>query len=202
MKNYINTINTWRKSWSTKTKPLSITGCLTIEETVDEAVKKAHSPSVLRVLKTNGISTERPRKEAASYLTSEILTMISRTSFTNDEYDDWVRKVCTRIRDIYRSYNLEDYTFGNAQKYFNMTIKYIFSADNIDPNLPIFKVAHIPVDGVIMNIAKEKLGVNKLNTYWSKTDNIKDIIDYQNRFRESLPEDYFPLLWECQNWAN
>ncbi len=104
--------------------------------------------------------------------------------------------------DIYRNYNILDYTYGNAQKLFNMTIKYIFSADNIDPHLSIFKVAHIPIDGIIMKIINKKLNVRKMPKAWSKTDEYKDIKDYQIEYQNALPENYTPLLWECENWKN
>jgi hypothetical protein len=81
-----------------------------------------------------------------------------------------------------------------------MTIKYLFSADNIDPDLDFFMVAHIPIDSVIMKNAKKVLGVNPLSNSWSDTDNYKEILDYQVSLRSKLRKDEFPLLWEIENW--
>ena len=200
MTEHISMINEWRSTWRTKTKALSITGCTSPEEVVKVAIHKAHSPSVLRALDTDGKSTKIPRDEVARFLKDEILNALTK-SFTFEEYDEWSGTVIEKIRDIYRNkYGFGDYTYGNAQKLFNMTMKYILSADNIDPNLPIFEVAHIPVDRVLMNVAKEKLSVTAMSTAWSKTDDWEIILSYQRQLRAALPENCPPMVWECQNW--
>ena len=200
MTSHISSINEWRRTWRTKTKYLSITGCTSPEEVVKIAIHKAHSPSVLRALDTDGKSTNRPRAEVASFLKNKILEALTKT-FTFEEYDEWSGSIIVKIRDIYRNkYGFGDYTYGNAQKLFNMTMKYIFSAESIDPNLPIFEVAHIPIDRVIMNIAKKKLSVDTMPTAWSKTDDWDSIISYQRRLRAALPSNCPPMVWECQNW--
>ena len=200
MTSHISIINQWRRTWKTKTKRLSITGCTSAEEVVELAIHKAHSPSVLRALECNGRSTKNAREEVARFLKSEVLNGLTK-SFTFDEYDAWASTVIEKIRDTYRNkHGFEDYTYGNAQKLFNMTIKYVLSADNIDANLPIFEVAHIPVDRVIMGAAKEKLSVRPMPEAWSKTDNLQDILSYQRRLRDALPQNCPPLVWECENW--
>ncbi len=200
MTSHISSISEWRRTWRTKTKSLSITGCTSLEEVVKVAIHKAHSPSVLRALDTDGKSTKRPRAEVAHFLKDEILNVLTET-FTFEEYDDWSGDIIEKIRDIYRNkYGFSDYTYGNAQKLFNMTMKYILSADTVDPNLPIFEVAHIPVDRVIMDVAKKKLSVTAMPTAWSKTDDWESILSYQRRLRAALPTNYPPMVWECQNW--
>ena len=164
MTSHIFIINEWRRTWKTKTKLLSITGCTSTEEVVKLAIHKAHSPSVLRALDTDGKFTKNAREEVASFLKDEVSNALTK-SFTFDEYDAWAGTIIEKIRDIYRNkHGFRDYTYGNAQKLFNMTIKYILSADNIDSNLPIFEVAHIPVDRVIMDAAKRKLSVMPMTT--------------------------------------
>jgi hypothetical protein len=202
MTNYVNLINTWRRNWKTQTKYLAIVGCDSTNEAIKVAVKKAHSPSVARALKTEGVSTSTARNEVANYLEPKIADVLKRDSFTFEEYDEWASDVCTSIRGIYRDHGITDYTFGNAQKLLNMAIKYVLSADNIDPTLPIFKVAHIPVDRVIMKIAKNKLNVRPMETAWSQTDDLGEIISYQRRFRAAIPANYSPVTWECENWSN
>lgn len=196
----ISAIQNWRRTWKTKTKYLSITGCTTKEEAVKVAIYKAHAPSVSRAFNADGNSTKKARKEVASYLKGEILNALDK-SFSFEEYDIWARNVVEKIRDIYQNkHGFSDYTYGNAQKLFNMSIKFVFSADNIDPNLPIFAVAHIPVDRIIMKAAKKKLSVDPMNESWSKTDNWNDILSFQTRLRVALNTDCPPLVWECQNW--
>ena len=55
---HISSISEWRRTWRTKTKSLSITGCTSLEKVVKVAIHKAHSPSVLRALDTHKLSSD------------------------------------------------------------------------------------------------------------------------------------------------
>lgn len=207
---YLSIVSNWRKTWSTKSKLLSIKGCTTEEEVIKVAIDKAHQPSVQRALKLEedcstkkDCSTKIPRQKAKEYLLKEIPGILHETNITFADYEKWAEKVCTEIRKIYREDNgIKDYTFGNAQKLLSMTVKYILSAENIDPTLPIFDVAYIPIDGKIMKIAKKKLKVKSMPESWSKTDNFKDIADYEKRLRKDLPSGYSLVMWEIENWKS
>lgn len=198
---YLSVIEKWRKTWKTESKFLSINGCLSETETIFTAIEKAHQPSVLRALKLDDDnSTFQARNEVKDYLLIKIANILHKKPFSFEEYEAFAKEVCARIRAIYRKYKINDYTYGNAQKMLSMTIKYILSADNIDPSLSIFEVAYIPIDGVIMRIAQQKLGVNPLPNPWSKTEEFDEIVEYERAIRKALPSGYSPLMWECENW--
>lgn len=198
---YLDIISNWRKTWCTKSKHLSIMGCATEKETINLAIDKAHQPSVQRGLKLeNGQSTKAPRQEVKKYLSEEIIGILHKEDFTFEDYNNWAEKVCEKIRKSYRDHGITDYTYGNAQKLLSMTIKYVLSADNIDCTLHIFEIAYIPIDGVIMKIAKKELNVKPMPNAWSKTDNFADISTYEDRLRNAMPVGYCPLMWECENW--
>ncbi len=99
MSNYNEIVSNWRTNWKTKTKHLSIKGCTTIDEVLKIAVKKAHSPSVARALKLDGLKTTKPRKEAEEYLIKEIKNKMNKTR-SELEYDLWAEKICEKIRYI------------------------------------------------------------------------------------------------------
>ena len=192
-------INDWRNNWSsTGGRKLSIVGCGTEEEVISKALDKAHAPMVLRALKTGGISTKAPRVAVRELLINELPKAL-HSSLSQVEFDNWNADLCEKIKDIYQNSNIIDYTLGNAQKLLNMTIKYIFSSDIINPDLDLFKHAHIPIDRIIMKAAKKKLGVAPIAKAWSVTDDKRELLDYQSRLRDSL-SDEFPLLWEIKNW--
>ena len=192
-------INDWRNSWSsTGGRKLSIVGCGTEEEVISNAIDKAHAPSVLRALKTGDISTKAPRAEVKELLINE-LSKALYASMSQKEFDNWNAHLCEKIKGIYHKYKITDYTLGNAQKLLNMTIKYIFSSDIINPDLDFFKIAHIPIDRIIMKAATKKLGVAPLEKAWSATDDMTELLDFQSKLRDSL-SDEFPLLWEIKNW--
>ena len=194
-------ISDWRSSWATTSgRKISIKGCKSEEEVISLAIDKAHAPSVLRALKTGGKSTKLPRAKAKELLKKEI-SKVLHTSMSQSQFDDWNEKLCTEIRNIYQNAGISDYAFGNAQKLVNMAVKYILSADIIDPNLEWFGVVHIPVDSIIMKVAQRKLDVSPLSTSWSITDDYKEFLKYQSRLRIALQsDDGFPLFWEIKNW--
>lgn len=193
-------INNWRRNWATTGgRKLSIVGCDTEEEVISKAIDKAHAPSVLRALKTGGNPTALPRAKVKELLINELPKAL-HASMSRIDFDNWNAELCEKIKDIYHNSNIIDYTLGNAQKLLNMTIKYIFSSDIINPELDFFKVTHIPIDRIIMKAAKKKLGVTPLAKAWSATDDKTELLDYQSRLRDSLSSDAFPLLWEIKNW--
>lgn len=194
-------INNWRRNWATTGgRKLSIVGCDTEEEVISKAIDKAHAPSVLRALKTGGNPTALPRAEVKELLINELPKAL-HASMSRIDFDNWNADLCEKIKGIYyHKYKMTDYTIGNAQKLLNMAIKYTLSANIIDPDLDFFKIAHIPVDRIIMKVATKKLGVAPLEKAWSATDDMTELLDYQSRLRDSLSSDEFPLLWEIKNW--
>lgn len=194
-------INNWRRNWATTGgRKLSIVGCDTEEEVISKAIDKAHAPSVLRALKTGGNPTALPRAEVKELLINELPKAL-HASMSRIDFDNWNADLCEKIKGIYyHKYKMTDYTIGNAQKLLNMAIKYTLSANIIDPDLDFFKIAHIPVDRIIMKVATKKLGVAPLKKAWSATDDMTELLDYQSRLRHSLSSDEFPLLCEIKNW--
>ena len=190
--------------WKTRTRQrhLAIRGINFLDEIIAEAIKRAHSPSVNRALNTFGIPTRAPREKAAMYLQTEIKKLLKNNEIDENKFDQWIEKACKQIKQYYHEANITDYTLGNAQKLVNMTIKFIFSSDRINYNLKIFKVCHLPIDRVIMNKAKQKLNIQRLEQTWPRTDDWDAIINYQNKIRKavSLEKEKYPLVWECLNW--
>ena len=196
-------IEKFRANWQTATKYLSLRDMTSIDEVVITSINRAHKPSVQRGLKLGkGQSTTKPRQEVAEYLAEKIKAQLENNSITADKFDAWVAESCITIRSIYRKYGIEDYTLGNAQKLFNMTIKYILSSDIIDYNIKLFEVCHLPIDSVIMKQANSLLGVKPMNHSWSNTDVWDDILTYQKAIRVAIKNTATPyaIFWEIENW--
>lgn len=75
-----------------------------------------------------------------------------------DSFDNWHNEVCSALIKIYQP----DFTFhyGQAQKWINMSLKYLwlFGKGNFEKLGPWFRVAHIPIDQVMLSaLIKEKL---------------------------------------------
>ena len=124
-----------------------------------------------------------------------IIDELSKMDF--DKYDYWHNELCGKII-------ANKYTYGQAQKWVNMTMKYliVLGDANVIANK---KLLHIPLDSIIIDKALEKdlltqktLDDNKF-TSWSGI-NTKELYDaIQKEIREKL-QNQTPIMWEFQAW--
>lgn len=124
--------------------------------------------------------------------------LITKIENIKDNFEIWHKEACRLIIEKYEKYRIE-LTYGQAQKWVNMTIKYLYilnehTFDNV------FDFLHIPVDNYIFKAVKEKLGIDNPDNPWSKL-NETEYLKYQNAIREELREKgKLPLRWEFKNW--
>lgn len=124
--------------------------------------------------------------------------------------------VIEQIRALYKNDGVMDYTYGNAQKWVNMSFKYyvIFNAIDFNTKKVDLKTAFIKipefnnyelfaVDSIMINAIQQKLGIN-FNYKWSKCNNIQAFIDYWNGVKAKLVGQIIdmPFLWELNNWKS
>ena len=124
-----------------------------------------------------------------------------------DEFDTWHHGLCDNIiekcKKIEKYKNTDEgteekiqFTYGQAQKWVNMTIKYLYILnDHTFDN--VFDFLHIPVDNYILDIANKNFGIDKPKKPWSKWDE-KQYRNYQNEIKSKIK--IAPLLWEFDNW--
>ena len=147
---------------------------------------------------------------------------------TFKEYDEWHHTTCMAVCDKYDEQRLNCFTYGNAQKWVNMTMKYLYLFDSLGlGNSPIIfddgmaQCLHVPVDSYIIESVWDKnveLPIVKLlkdgtkGKYdsvkvkaWSKWDD-REIQDTNKNeyqlFQESLRNalDEVPIDWEGPAW--
>ena len=133
-------------------------------------------------------------------------------------YDIWHRQLCDIIIKKYKESGYEEMTYGKAQKWINMSLKYVMLyTDDYNKILLKYKDSfHVPIDRIIGNrIAKlikwlptigEKEYINlddtfdteKHNYAWSKINNYDNYLKCQKELREKLSVS--PLRWEYDEW--
>lgn len=209
-------ITEFRKNWKTRKGFLLSLGdkYTNIEDVYKEACEKAYAPSILRALKyPSNISDEdrkELRKQSLEYLKNSLNTLFNIANLDFSTFDNWEEEVVNYIVSMYKNANVTDYTYGNGQKLVNMAIKYVLSPNSVEYTHPVFKYCHIPVDGIIQNIASEKLKVDllyqngkkvKYYSSWSKNDCRADFLDYQKRIRCAVQKEkcYSPIIWEIKS---
>lgn len=91
------------------------------------------------------------------------------------------------------SFASQTFTIGQAQKWLNMTFKYLhlLEYEAIDK---IYEYCHIPIDSYMLNITNYSM-----SNPWSKLNNYNEYLDYQiwfrNEYSDSIPLDKEFYLW-------
>jgi hypothetical protein len=108
-------------------------------------------------------------------------------TFDQATYDNWHKKKCDELKaEFLRVLNYR-ISYGQAQKWINMTLKYMFAIganviQGIDRNYDYY---HIPLD----NIIQDKLlrhNIDRIPTRWSRIDDYQTYLQYQKQVRETF----------------
>ncbi len=113
-------------------------------------------------------------------------------------FDQWHERTCYDIRGVYLSADIK-FTFGQAQKWLNMTLKYLYvlGDHDLDRFLDLF---HIPIDKYVIEIAARDLNIPCPKKRWSKWDDYtNEYMRYQLALRERIV-GVSPFFWELSAW--
>lgn len=161
-----------------------------------------------RTIRFNELSTDEIRLELREKVNNvfenEIKKLIGNNITNQKEFDAWHCDVCKMIKSFYLNEGIE-FTYGQAQKWLNMTIKYLYMLEVKEYSFDnVIMWLHIPVDNFIFKAVKEELNIKRLTKVsWSRWNNYDEYLEYQNDIRKKLKEeDISPLRWEFENWLN
>lgn len=170
---------------------------------------------------TNKTSTEKKKIEKTRKVFCDSIIGIIVTNIENykNDFDKWHEKTCTEIIKKAKELKIlkEEFTYGHAQKWLNMTLKYMWLLGILSNKFDINDL-HIPLDNFIFQAIKEDIRMDeKTNTLknqisvlnkneqyqykrtaWSKLS--KD--DYQE-IQNALPHtiiDKSRIEWESKAW--
>lgn len=145
---------------------------------------------------------------------------VDELSNSECDFDKWHKELSDKIIEFYKEYGYEDMTYGKAQKWINMSIKYIILYTvSYQEKLMKYKYEfHVPIDryvapsiagliGFLPNDNSDKdlnhidgsFDAEKQNYCWSNIDNYYDYLRCQKEIRNSLPTKA-PLKWEYDEW--
>jgi len=128
----------------------------------------------------------------------ESLKSIAVGEISADIFDDWHKTTCENLISIFVS-NGHHLFVGQAQKWVNMTLKYIFTVgeQRITGFEPVYPYCHVPFDNVLLE-QLQKYDFPALNCPWSRLDNYGEYLEKQKWVRQKfslLPLDVEFLLW-------
>lgn len=170
--------------------------------------KKTIEAGKLKQLKS---ASERARNDSAKFL----FLQIQKLSALASNYEEWHKNTCEGLYKKYSKVCLNEnepfFTYGNAQKWVNMTMKYLWLLGLLDNTVDCERL-HIPIDSFIIDAMWSDQNVNlplrpenedRSKTYAKPSDHVLgwsqwDDIMY-GAFRSGLPEKY-SLCWENDAW--
>ncbi len=121
----------------------------------------------------------------------KFLTIILHTKINNQlEFDALHKMACY---DLIVAFGSQTFTVGQAQKWINMTLKYLHLLDYSDIER-VYEYCHIPIDNYILKITNYTM-----SKAWSKLDDYDEYLEYQKWFRSNYP-DVIPLDKEFYLW--
>ena len=136
---------------------------------------------------------------------------------TFNDFDKWHRELCKCVFEYYDRCGYSKFYLGKAQKWINMSLKYIWLyCDEISLQKWI-SVLHVPIDRFIANDIAKEIGFlpgygerfftdldssfdsNKRNYCWSNITDYEEYIKCQRAIRKKI-QDTTPIEWEFEHW--
>lgn len=170
--------------------------------------KKTIEAGKLKQLKS---ASERARNDSAKFL----FLQIQKLSALASNYKEWHKNTCDGLYKKYSKVCLNEnepfFTYGNAQKWVNMTMKYLWLLGLLDNTVDCERL-YIPIDSFIIDAMWSDQNVNlplrpengdRSKTYAKPSDHVLGWSQWDDKmyedFRSTLPEKY-SLCWENDAW--
>lgn len=134
------------------------------------------------------IQSKESHKEIRKVMIEIAKNLLTKQFTSQSEFDDWHQEMCLRLKSEFESKRNHDIRIGQAQKWINMTAKYLFALGNrVNWKCKNYVYFHIPIDNIILNKLNFRFG-----TRWSRIDNYADYLNFQIWIRQTY-EDELPL---------
>ena len=129
---------------------------------------------------------------------NQLKSLSSNTPMTAEVFDDWHKTTCERLTSLFNEKGFHLFV-GQAQKWVNMTLKYIFTVgeQRIEGFSFVYPNCHVPLDNILLD-KLEKYGFPALKCAWSRLDDYDHYLQRQNWLRQRFslaPMDVEFMLW-------
>lgn len=139
------------------------------------------------------------REKVTKTFKEKIESLIKKKDMNQEIFNEWHNEVCEQIIKIYGNEGI-NLTYGHAQKWINMTIKYLYCLQ-YDDFKKVFPYLHVPVDKYIIERAYKEFKIKKPKATWSNFVK-EEYINYQNELIKKIGKGTDPLRWEFSAWLN
>lgn len=150
-----------------------------------------------------GFASHEGKREAhqqARLCVRQLLSEVREQPISSQEqFDEWHRHACEALALVYDQHGFKPFYVGQAQKWLNMSLKYIFTMGDarIPGYAPLYPFCHVPLDSILIR-QLSKYGFPTMAERWSRISSYEQYLGCQRWVREqfmSLPLDVEFLLW-------
>jgi hypothetical protein len=141
-----------------------------------------------RTLHGIGKEQTKEKQDALKNSINKIISEALTSSFNNQsDFDKWHEAKCIDLIKSYRDIANHKLYIGQAQKWINMSLKYLFALgeNRIQGITKNYEYFHFPVDNIIQD-KFEQLGIAKFKIAWSRIDSYTDYLNYQELIRDKF----------------
>ena len=148
-------------------------------------------------------------RSEASEIIRRMIVKVLKASLTQDEFDKLHGSACKAIKKVY-SENQISFYIGQAQKWINMSFKYVYLlylADLLDIGKTgsemlkqNYRYFHLPIDNIVLQhqTVKRLYSQHIGNAAWSRIDDYSRYLAFQKSLQEAVK---IPLIvFEGQIW--
>lgn len=154
--------------------------------------------------KQDVILRDEIKKNARERIRVKIDNMIKCNSTEQTTFDKLHEDACEALIEEFKKNEYEGFTIGQAQKWINMTFKYLNLLD-YNGIEKIYEFCHIPIDRYILEYMLEKNIIEKENfkkaIHWSKIKKYQDYFEIQEKFKDNC-KGKIPLDEEFEIWKD
>lgn len=154
----------------------------------------------------NDVGKPRAKIEGQRVLIDSLKALPDNPSVVDQEsFDQWHETQCKSLCDAFAKNGYGKFTIGQAQKWLNMSIKYIFlfGEGRLPGYARFYRYAHVPIDNVVLQAEIFQNVVSNSGlclTPWSRIDNYSKVyLPFQQKFRAAFP-CCSPLAVEFHEW--
>ena len=116
-------------------------------------------------------------------------------------FDKWHRSTCLGLTQLYKKYGYPRFYIGQAQKWVNMTLKYIFTMrdSRVSGFGKVYRFCHIPIDNIVLGrLYVLEYEFPDFSVAWSRINDYEEYLAFQKWFRSAFKLS--PLDAEFKLW--
>lgn len=139
------------------------------------------------------------KQNSHNIIKEEINKLLEVEAYDFNAYAKWHKNTCELIKNEFLI--IYPFTYGQAQKWLNMTLKYLYTIEQ-EKFSKVLPFLHIPIDNIIISYLKKNYKdfyLIDFNCAWSKLDDYNAYLKFQKWFVEQFE---IPLLSEFYIWNN